>query len=337
MTSATVRGKLVAGSGVGSERTTNCFAVSSTGSIPCFRHPGAFFQACLANATVGLRRSLARINVSLILGNCRKVSTADRVLTKPENHRPMSASDHPVAPISLFYSYSHKDEALRKKLETHLSLLRDQGVIRDWHDRRIQAGSEWDGVISENLDNAGIILLLVSADFLASRYCRDVEIARAMKRHQAGTARVMPVILRPVDWHSASFGKLQALPKDGKPVTPWNNRDEAFTDIARGIREVAKGLVNGAPNTPTPAQVSTSVPTPSLKRTQAIDRTALVRTVSGLSPGDMAMFVTLIEGAATHIGRQGTVREQAADLIRWAESSTGPGLEAIQRTLENFR
>jgi len=249
----------------------------------------------------------------------------------------MSASDHPVAPISLFYSYSHKDEALRKKLETHLSLLRDQGVIRDWHDRRIQAGSEWDGVISENLDNAGIILLLVSADFLASRYCRDVEIARAMKRHQAGTARVMPVILRPVDWHSASFGKLQALPKDGKPVTPWNNRDEAFTDIARGIREVAKGLVNGAPNTPTPAQVSTSVPTPSLKRTQAIDRTALVRTVSGLSPGDMAMFVTLIEGAATHIGRQGTVREQAADLIRWAESSTGPGLDAIQKTLEDFR
>ena len=122
-------------------------------------------------------------------------------------------------PISLFYWYSHKDEALRKKLETHLSLLQDQGVISGWHDRRIEAGTEWDGAISKNLEEAGIILLLVSADFLASRYCRDVEIKRAMERHEAGTARVIPVILRPVDWHTAPFGKLQALPRDGKPVT----------------------------------------------------------------------------------------------------------------------
>ena len=120
----------------------------------------------------------------------------------------MADSERPAAPISLFYSYSHKDEALRKKLETHLSLLKDQGVISGWHDRRIEAGTEWDGVINENLEEAGMILLLVSADFLASRYCRDVEIARAMERHEAGTARVIPVILRPVDWHSAPFGKL---------------------------------------------------------------------------------------------------------------------------------
>jgi TIR domain len=152
----------------------------------------------------------------------------------------MPAATRPSAPISLFYSYSHRDEALRKKLETHLSLLKDQGVIQDWHDRRIQAGTEWDGVISENLERAKIILLLVSADFLASRYCRDIELKRAMQRHQAGTARVIPVILRPVDWHSASFGKLAALPKDGKPITSWRNRDEAFTDIARGIREVQR-------------------------------------------------------------------------------------------------
>ena len=130
----------------------------------------------------------------------------------------MSASERPVTPISLFYSYSHKDAALRKRLEAHLTLLKDEGIIRDWDDRRIAAGTEWDGVISENLDQAGIILLLVSADFLASRYCRDVEIARAMERHEAGTARVIPVILRPVYWHTAPFGKLQALPKT---VSRW--------------------------------------------------------------------------------------------------------------------
>jgi TIR domain len=154
----------------------------------------------------------------------------------------MSPQQLPAEPVSLFCSYSHKDEALRKKLETHLSLLEDQGVIHGWNDRRIEAGTEWDGAINKNLEDAGIILLLVSADFLASRYCRDVEIARAMERHKVGTARVIPVILRPVDWHTAPFGKLQALPKDGKPITKWKNQDEAFTDVARGIREAAKSL-----------------------------------------------------------------------------------------------
>src|SRR5690349_10195100 len=117
----------------------------------------------------------------------------DWVLASSERLRTMPHPECPAAPISLFYSYSHKDEALRKRLETHLSLLQNEGVISGWHDRRIAAGTEWDGAISENLDNAGIILLLVSADFLASRYCRDVEIKRAMERHEAGTARVIPV------------------------------------------------------------------------------------------------------------------------------------------------
>ena len=280
-----------------------------------------------------------RIDTWSNFGHSREVSTRDQAVTKQENLRRMAASVHPPAPISLFYSYSHTDEALRKKLETHLSLLKDQGVIQDWHDRRIQAGTEWDGVISENLEQARTILLLVSSDFLASRYCRDVEVKRAMERHEAGTARVVPVILRPVDWHTASFGKLAALPRDGKPVTTWKNRDEAFTEIARGIREVANSLAAGAPNPPNPAaRPSTSVSAPpAAKRTSLLDRTSVVRTVTGLSPGDLAAVVTFIEGAAAQVGRHGTVSEQAADLIRWAESSNGPGLEAIQRALENFR
>ena len=167
----------------------------------------------------------------------------------------MADSDRPAAPISLFYSYSKKDKALREKLETHLSLLQAQGVISGWHDRRIEAGTEWDGAISENLEQAGIILLLVSADFLATRYCRDIEITRAMERHEAGTARVIPVILRPVDpgipLRSASS---RPCPEKGKAVTTWKNRDEAFTDIARGIREAAKSLATGAPHPPSPAR-----------------------------------------------------------------------------------
>jgi hypothetical protein len=249
----------------------------------------------------------------------------------------MPPSERPAAPVPLFYSYSKKDKALRDKLETHLSLLQTQGVISGWHDRRIEAGTEWDGAISQHLEEAGIILLLVSADFLATRYIRDKEIARAMERHEAGTARVIPVILRPVDaWHTAPFGKLQALPEKGRAVTTWKNRDEAFADVARGIREAAVSLAAGTPEPPAPAPPAEVVVTPPAAPARAVDRAALVRTLSGLSPGDMALLVTLVEGAASHVSRHGTVREQAAELIGWAESSTGPGLDAIREAL-NFR
>ena len=94
------------------------------------------------------------------------------------------------------------------------------------------------------MNSAGVILLMVSADFMASDYCWDVEMSRVMERHDVGEAVVIPIILRAVDWHSAPFGKLQALPKDGKPVTSWPNLDEAFTNIATGIRGAVERLLN---------------------------------------------------------------------------------------------
>ena len=103
------------------------------------------------------------------------------------------------------------------------------------------------GTIDAHLHTAQIILLLVSADFLASDYCYDTEMQQAMTRHATGEARVIPIILRPVDWHSAPFGALQALPKDGLPVTDWSKPDNAFLDITRGIRAVAKELASCPP------------------------------------------------------------------------------------------
>ncbi len=149
-------------------------------------------------------------------------------------------------PVEVFYSYSHRDEELREKLNTHLSLLERQGVISGWHDRKIGAGRDFDQEIKKSLESAGIILLLVSADFLASDYIYGIELKRAMERHESGDARVIPIIMRPCDWPHAPFGKLVALPKDGKAVTSWHNRDEAFTDIARGIRVVAEALAGGS-------------------------------------------------------------------------------------------
>jgi hypothetical protein len=142
----------------------------------------------------------------------------------------------PTEPVRLFYSYSHKDEKLREKLEEHLSLLHRQGIIAGWHDRKIGVGEEWKGAIDKNLEEAQIILSLVSSSFLATDYCDDVEMKRALERHDKGEATIIPVILRPCDWHKAPFGKLQALPKDAKAVTSWRNRDEAWTDVALGIR-----------------------------------------------------------------------------------------------------
>lgn len=140
--------------------------------------------------------------------------------------------------VSVFYSYSHKDEELRIQLQNHLSILRRKNIISEWNDRCITAGGEWEGQIDSNLRSAQVILLLISADFLASDYCYDVETKLAIDRHDAGEARVIPIILRACDWNDAPFGKLQALPKDARAVTSWVNIDEAFNDIASSISSV---------------------------------------------------------------------------------------------------
>ncbi|MEH1798211.1 MAG: toll/interleukin-1 receptor domain-containing protein [Nostoc sp.] len=148
----------------------------------------------------------------------------------------------PDQAIEVFYSYAHEDEKLRDKLEKHLTLLRREGVITEWHDRKIGAGKEWQNEIDTHLNSSQIILLLVSANFIASDYCWDVEVKRAMERHEAKEARVIPIIIDSVDWQSAPFGRLQALPKSGKAVKKWGNRSDAFLSVAEGIRLVAKEL-----------------------------------------------------------------------------------------------
>jgi len=145
----------------------------------------------------------------------------------------------------IFFSYCHADEALRDRLEVHLSLMKNQGLIETWHDRGITAGSNVDETIDENLETADVILLLISADFLASRYCFAIEMKRALQRHHEGTARVIPVILEPCDWHTAPFGKLLAVPKDGKAVTTWPNQAEAWVDVTRQIRKAIEEVEHG--------------------------------------------------------------------------------------------
>ena len=152
--------------------------------------------------------------------------------------QPTTAMERHSQALRLFFSYSHKDDLLREQLETHLKLLQRQGLIQPWHDRRILPGDDWAGEIDDNLNRADIILLLVSADFMASDYCYDIEMTRAMERHESGEARVIPIILRPVDWRGTPFNKLSWLPQNGEPVVQWENRDAAWLNVETGIKRV---------------------------------------------------------------------------------------------------
>jgi hypothetical protein len=156
---------------------------------------------------------------------------------------PPTPAPQPVnEPIEVFISYSHKDESLKDDLYMHLANLTRQKKIKPWQDRAIEAGTEWDAEIKARLESAGVILLLITPRFIASEYCFDKEMQRAMERHAAGTARVIPIIMKPCDWQDTAFSKLQVVPKDAKPVTSWSDQDEALLDVVKSIRRAVDSL-----------------------------------------------------------------------------------------------
>lgn len=142
--------------------------------------------------------------------------------------------------IKVFFSYSHHDEAVRKELEVHLSTLTRQGIVSTWHDRRIEAGAKFVESIDENLEDADVILLLISPHFLNSDYCYEIEMKRALERHEANEAHVIPIILELCDWQNAPFASLLALPPDGRPISQYENRNEAFQEIVKELRAIAE-------------------------------------------------------------------------------------------------
>jgi TIR domain len=152
-------------------------------------------------------------------------------------------------PPEIFYSYARADEPLRIKFEQHLGQLLRQGLISGWHDRQIMAGTDWTKALDSHLNTSSVILLLISPDFFASDYSYGIEMERALERHKTGEAHVIPILLRHVNWQDAPFGKLQALPSNGRPIADWRNRDDAFFDVIQGVRKVLELLT--APILPT--------------------------------------------------------------------------------------
>ena len=145
-------------------------------------------------------------------------------------------------PLDVFISYAHEDQVYLKELEKHLANLKRQNIIASWYDGDITPGMEWESQIMQHLNNAQIILLLVSADFINSEFCYGIEMQQALARQDNNQARVIPIILRPVDWKGAPFAKLQALPTGAKPVIRWPTHDDAYLDIVQGIRRAIDDL-----------------------------------------------------------------------------------------------
>ena len=146
--------------------------------------------------------------------------------------------------LKVFISYAHVDEDIKTELDKHLIGMKRSEKIAVWHDRKILAGEAWAPTIKKELEEAHIILLLISVDFNNSQYIWDKELAIALQRHGQGTARIIPIIARTCDWHDMPYAKLQALPTGAKPITSFPDRDMAYTEIAKGIRAVVEWMLN---------------------------------------------------------------------------------------------
>lgn len=195
--------------------------------------------------------------------------------------------------IQVFFSYSHKDEDLRNELDTHLSTLKRQGLIEAWHDRQIQAGAEWASEIEGNLNVADVILLLVSANFIASDFCWGQELARALERHDNhdDPVRVIPIILKPVEgWTETPFARLQVLPTDGQPITQWGDRDSAYVDVARGIRQVVEAVSEFKANFETNTRVTPAYE-PREKSVDGIEDDLELDDLTGSVPLDSRFYI----------------------------------------------
>lgn len=151
----------------------------------------------------------------------------------------MSQSDKP---IEVFISYSKHDLPLLEQLISHLSNLIREQQINIWYDRQMTAGEEWSDEINERLNSAGMVFLLISRDFLSSKYCFDVELPHIIKRQEKGETVVVPILLSACEWEKAAFSQYQLLPSTRIPVASWPNMDEAFRDVVIGIRKAVEKL-----------------------------------------------------------------------------------------------
>ncbi len=222
------------------------------------------------------------------------------------------------APLRVFYSYSHDDVRMLERLRTHMAMLRRQGLISEWYDRDIEAGSEWREEIARELGAADVVLLLVSASFLASDFCYEEEMARAVERARRGDAVVIGVLLRPVDgWESSPFADFQVVPRGARPITRWPNADEAYADAVERIREAIERRP-AAEDGDAADWVPPSGGGPALTAEQEADLARLLDPATDdaevLSPTELALLERIADPAQRREQRREIVEQKAEQL-----------------------
>ncbi len=252
------------------------------------------------------------ITTSIFLSAYEKLSMIENL--SPQGLKTMTSK--PAKVIEVFISYAQEDERLMLKLEKHLATLKHQGYVTFWNNLRINAGKEWDNEINEHLSTAHVILLLISSDFMASDYCTSVEVKQALLRHDAGECRVIPIILRPVNWRIATVNKLRPLPADGKSVTEWHNKDKAFVNIAEGIQKVIEEF--SADSLMEPSEAS-HVPLPAPSKPSAVKDTA-----ASLVDGSAILAVVAPSGAQMPSLTVQQVRDAWEKVIKRVKQKTPP-------------
>ena len=215
----------------------------------------------------------------------------------------------------LFCAFARPDEAWMAALEQQCSPMVRDGLTRIWSERQIVGGEIREAAIERHLEEATIILFLVSADLLAD--CAAL-IDRALVRSQAGQATIVPVLVRTVDWQRSPFGPLQPLPRNYQAVRNWADTDDAWLDVVRGIREI----VNGARPRPEPQGAATATPGP--------DRMVLLKQLRALLPSQFETLIFRLRIPMADVlpptAPQGT---RAIELIRLAEQPDGIGLDGL--------
>ena len=235
--------------------------------------------------------------------------------------------------IQVFVTYAHEDELYRTRLGQHLKLFERKGTITCWHDRLITAGTNWAREIDKSLAESDVILALVSAAFLASDYCYDVELAAAIERHKFGRSRLIPIIVRPAAWHESPLGQLQALPIEAKPISTWGNEDEAWASVIEGIlkvvgevREQKKAFLNAMP---------TVFRDYFTKRAQLIlgDDSEVTRNITRLKSKNNALWSKLEDYRRLAIAHTNTIEKKFGELYELTYSKTGQTIGFLMPTM----
>ena len=140
----------------------------------------------------------------------------------------------PKQPISVYLSYTQKDEALKQEFEDYLVIMQQTGLISGWVERQVQSGTDWSQVIDPRLLVADLVLLLVSPALFASGYCSGAEVREAFKRSEKGEARVIPIILHYINLKGYLLDTVQST--NAIPISSWPDRNEAWRHIDQELR-----------------------------------------------------------------------------------------------------